>query len=79
MTTSKLPKEVTISRSITYSVDDLRNQLMDSGDEMMLAEVLAMFVEWAQEDLMNASLNFKMKDENGTEIPWEDIIGWEKI
>ena len=79
MTTNKIPETVTVSRSITYSVSELRGQLMDSGDEMTLAEVLAMFVDWANEDLGNAGIGIKMLDDQGEEIPWMDILGWENV
>ena len=44
-------------------------------EENSIKEVLDMILDWAVEDLANAEVPIHMYDEDGAEIPWEDITG----
>jgi len=67
----KIPKTITVSRETTYNIDECGAWV---EDEKNLNEVIDMVLDWAVEDLSHSSLRIHMKDENGNEIPWEDII-----
>ena len=68
----KIPETITVTRKITYSTNDLGPW---TEEENSIKEVLDMILDWAVEDLANAEVPIHMYDEDGAEIPWEDITG----
>ena len=68
----KVPETITVTRKITYSTNDLGPW---TEEENSIKEVLDMILDWAVEDLANAEVPIHMYDEDGAEIPWEDITG----
>lgn len=71
----KVPAKITVTRTITYNTDELGSW---TDEENSIQEVLDMILDWAVEDLGNAEIPIHMYDDDGNELPWEDIIRKER-
>lgn len=67
----EIPKVITVYRSVTYNVSNLTEF---AEEELSLSDILDIALDNAIEDLSDSRIGVHMTDENGTDIPWEDIL-----